>query len=367
MKYFRALALILFLALAFSCASRPISRQPEPPPLPVQETPLRELPPEKASGPFERAIQNVKDNTPVVKKYFQLGEDAEIIVQGECRIGGNDFSVNYDLAAAGREDGGAFRIPFLVEDTAGGVFSRDELFWTPAKDKTGLLLSFDDDYWPVWKGYFDLFDRFDAKATFFVQGGMKPSGAALMASPDDEPPPMTDNGLAAFCAEVLERGHDLGYHSVHHLDLTKVSREVFDRETIEAAAAFHEAGIAFSAFAYPFGFSQPWMQEALAPAFGLTRGYGVRFRLYDLEAVKEGYIISKAIDNIIYAEDDDFERSIHLMLLTAKFIDGDMVIPFTTHDISDKAQWGIKPGRLEYLLKTAGELKLRYYTYRDFR
>jgi peptidoglycan/xylan/chitin deacetylase (PgdA/CDA1 family) len=356
MKHLRAIGLIFFAALAFSCASRPVPRGPEPPP--AQDTPLRELPPEEAGGDFERAVRNVKNNTPLVKKYFQLDDDSKILVKGECRIGGNDFLVNYDLAAAGSGDGISFRVPFLVEDIAAGVFSRDELFWTPAEDKTGLLLSFDDDYHSAWKRYFDLFDRFGAKATFFVQGAVKLSG---------DPPSMTDNGIGDFCAEALRRGHDLGYHSVHHLDLTKVSREVFDRETVEAAAAFHEAGIFFSAFAYPFGFSRPWMQEALAPAFGLTRGYGARFRLYDLEAVKEGYIISKAIDNIIYAEDDDFEQNIRLMLLTAKFIGGGMVIPFTTHDISDKARWGIKPGRLEYLLQTAGELKLRYYTYRDFR
>jgi peptidoglycan/xylan/chitin deacetylase (PgdA/CDA1 family) len=354
MKHLRTIALIFFAALFFSCATRPLSRDPGPPP--AEDTPPRELPgelPPEAGGPLGQAARNVKNNTPRVKKYFQLDDNQEILVRGECQIDENNFLVNYDLAAAGADEGGGFQIPFLIEDAAGTVYGRDALLWTPVEDKTGLLLSFDDNYWTVWRQYFDLFDRYGARATFFVQGGAKT-------------PAMTDNGLGAFCAEVLEQGHDLGYHSVNHPDLTKVPREVFDSETIEAAADFGAEGITFSAFAYPFGFSHPWMREALAPAFGLTRGYGVKFRLYDLEETKEGYIISKAIDNIIYAEDADFERNIRLMLLTAKFIGG-KVVPFTTHDISDNAQWGIKPGRLEYLLKTAEELKLKYYTYSDFR
>ncbi|MCL2480061.1 MAG: hypothetical protein FWF22_11185, partial [Treponema sp.] len=53
-----------------------------------------------------------------------------------------------------------------------------------------------------------------------------------------------------------------------------------------------------------------------------------------------------------------------LILLAAKFT-GNSIVPFTTHDISDAAQWGIKPGRLEFLLKTVRELKLKFYSYND--
>jgi hypothetical protein len=44
----------------------------------------------------------------------------------------------------------------------------------------------------------------------------------------------------------------------------------------------------------------------------------------------------------------------------------DHIVPFTTHDISDTAQWGIKPARLEYLLKTIAEFKLKFYLFSDF-
>jgi hypothetical protein len=54
------------------------------------------------------------------------------------------------------------------------------------------------------------------------------------------------------------------------------------------------------------------------------------------------------------------------MLRTAKFIGGDSIIPMTTHDISGDADWGISRPRLDYLLRTAAALKLRFYRYGDF-
>jgi peptidoglycan/xylan/chitin deacetylase (PgdA/CDA1 family) len=169
-------------------------------------------------------------------------------------------------------------------------------------------------------------------------------------------------GLAEFCVQSLERGHDLGFHSVNHYDLTRVNRDTFDSETIEAADVFFKAGIPLSAFAFPYGFSSPWMREALAPVFPVTRGYGANIRFYNTETVSNGYIISTAIDNILYPEINKFENDIRLILLAAKFT-GNIIVPFTTHEISDNAAWGIMPRRLEYLLKTAQELRLKFYTY----
>jgi hypothetical protein len=53
------------------------------------------------------------------------------------------------------------------------------------------------------------------------------------------------------------------------------------------------------------------------------------------------------------------------MFRTLKFIGGDRILPITTHDISDNADWGIKPRRLEFLLENARALKLKFYRYGD--
>jgi peptidoglycan/xylan/chitin deacetylase (PgdA/CDA1 family) len=385
MKYIYAFMVIVFTILPVSCASRPapiedgaIQPQGAEPATFPQTIPPEEPEPEE---PFERAVWHIKKNSPLVRKFLQIDPVAGIVVKGECRIGGGEITVLYDLAAA-RELGGGLRIAFSALDAASGTFRNDEFFWTPAEDETGLLLSFDDDYWRTWRQYFDFFERFGARVTFFVQGALEPSGAAFAAAGDaansgafsGNITAIADNGgfdsgggLADFCLEALARGHDIGFHSVSHRDLTKVSRAVFDSETVGGAAAFAGAGIPLSAFAFPFGFSQPWMEDALAPVFGITRGYGTKFRFYHPKEISGGHIISKAIDNTVYPDDGVFEREIRLMLLAAKFTGSTNIIPFTTHDIADNAKWGITPARLELLLRTAKELKLRFYTYRDFR
>ena len=352
-NYIYVFLLIFPVIAGMSCASKPgtasttdiISR-------------LR-LPNEEPEEPFERAVWNIKMDTPLFQKYFEgsvgfvagpgIKGTENIKVKGECLIDGNEFRVSYDLTNAGKIGRNVFYIPFFVENLTNGVSRSDELFWSPAVGEAGVLLSFDDDHFNTWRHYFDMFDHFGVKVTFFVKGGIKANNKG---------------GIEKFCFEALGRGHDLGFHTVNHYKLTEVSREIFDMETIEAARAFSRAGIAFSAFGFPYGFSEPWMRKALVPFFSFTRGYGVNIHFYNPNTINSRYIVSKAIDNIIYPDDGKFESDIRLMLLAAKFTDNS-IIPFTTHTISETAQWGIKPGRLEFLFRTAQELKLKFYTYKD--
>ena len=355
MKYFCASLLIFFAALGMSCASKPATAS-------IEIISELKLPSEEPKEPFERAIWNIKMDTPLLKKSFEGGsaivsgpgiKGAENIkVKGECLIEGMEFRVSYDLANAAQVGKNSFCIPFFMENPADGVSCSDELFWSPPEDEAGILLSLDDNLWRTWRQYFEMLDDFGAKVTFFLQGSFERNG-------DKE-------GLADFCNEALGRGHDLGFHTINHYDLTKVSVETFNAETIEAAKSFSRAGIHLSAFAFPYGFSGPWMREALAPFFPFTRGYGVNIRYYDSDTITAPYIVSKAIDNIIFPDDSKFENDIHLILLAAKFA-GNCIVPFTTHDISDLVEWGIKPMRLEFLLKTAQKLKLKFYTYNRVR
>ena len=366
MKNIRAFVLVLLAVTGLSCASRPSI-------IPVTTTTTTFEPSiqpgEEPREPFERALWNIKRDTPLFKKYIEGGaallsglgiEGAEnISVKGESLIDGNEFRVTYDLANAIQIDKENFYIPFFLEDLTDGVSRFDAIYWSPIENEAGLLLSLDDDYWNVWRRYFNVFDGFGAKITFFVQGSLDPNVSANVNNSSSE-----EVSLVDFCFEALGRGHDLGYHSINHPDLRSVSRETFNFETIEAAELFLRAGIPFSAFGFPFGFSEPWMRETLTPFFHFTRGYGTNIRFYDSETITNGYVISKAIDNIVFPDDEKFGNDIRLMLLATKFT-GSHIIPFTTHDISDTAQWGITPERLEFVLKTAQELKLRFYTYRN--
>jgi peptidoglycan/xylan/chitin deacetylase (PgdA/CDA1 family) len=212
---------------------------------------------------------------------------------------------------------------------------------TPVEDVPGLLLAFDDNYTEVWEGYFDLLAQYGAQVTFFVQGDYVP-----------------------FCAAAVNKGHEIGYHTKNHLNLLKVSRQVFFEETIGGAETFRQNGLPITSFAYPYGFSEPWMDEALGERFPIRRGFGATCRIYTMDTIKAGYISSKSIDTIQYKSDAEFEADINAMLTAVK--SGGGILPLTTHTIAAEAAWGISPARLEYLLKTAAELGLKFYRYGDF-
>jgi peptidoglycan/xylan/chitin deacetylase (PgdA/CDA1 family) len=366
MPHLKIVAGIVLTALLSSCASKsaavvsvvsPVSVPVTVPvPVPVSVQPVEE------EDLFDRALREIKMNTKSIKKHFEPREVIvsfsgyrtveAIAVKGEFQIDNHDFEVIYKFGDAVRVEANLFRVSFSAVELSSGVSCDDDLLWSPSDEEVGLLLSFDDDYFDTWRRYFDVFDAYGAKVTFFVQG--RPERPAAGYSPAD------------FCVEALSRGHALGFHTVNHSDLTKASPDKFRAETTEAAAAFLGKGIQFSAFAYPFGFSDPWMREALTPFFFITRGYGTSIRFFDTEIDNNGFLVSTAIDNIVYSDKARFENDILKILLAAKFA-GHCAVPFTTHDIADGAQWGIEPERLEYLLDTARELRLRFYTYADIR
>lgn len=334
---------VVFTALASCTTQGPPVTAPES--MAVTAIPPRvRMPPPPAIPKFEpvmtidEAVKQVKGNSPEIIKSVTTGSVEDITVSGDI----NGYRVVYDLQNALPQDGRGVLVAFSVEDPSQREKRDDSFLWTPEEDNAGILLSMDDNFQDDWEAYFDFFDRHGAKITFFVQGE-----------------------FCHFCLDARNRGHDIGYHTLHHLNLTKVSADVFRSETLGAIDDFRQAGIPLGSFAYPYGLSDPWMQEALSPFFGLQRGYGAHFRIYRGETIN-GYIVSTAIDNILFKEDGAFERALFLMLLTTKFMGKDHVAPLTTHDISDTAKWGIKPARLEYLLKTTKEFDLKFYLFSDF-
>jgi peptidoglycan/xylan/chitin deacetylase (PgdA/CDA1 family) len=162
----------------------------------------------------------------------------------------------------------------------------------------------------------------------------------------------------------VEKGHEIGYHTKSHLNLLKVSRQVFFEETLGGTETFRRRGMPLKSFAYPYGFFEPWMDEVLGENFPIRRGFGATCWIYSAYTIKSGYISSKSIDNIQYKSDAEFEADISAMLTAIK--SGGGILPLTTHTVAAEADWGISPGRLEYLLKTAAELGLQFYRYGDF-
>jgi peptidoglycan/xylan/chitin deacetylase (PgdA/CDA1 family) len=342
--------LVLFLAFS-GCASRKAAFG-GPPPAAAERGKPRPLPPPETPA-LDRVLERIKHNGPEIKKYLPPGEsDPSDNGAGDGTNAGYNiilkadipgYEVSYDLLNARPLDALRWAVDFRVEEIESGLAREETLIWEPREDGAGILLAFDDYYPEAWEAHFDLLARYDARVTFFIQGE-----------------------VCAFCLRAWERGHDIGYHSLNHRDLRRLSREEFLAETLFPAESFRRSGISLSSFAFPYGFFEPWMREILAPEFAVLRGYGVRFRVYDEEIIREGLISSQAVDNILYQENRDFEKRLGLILRVVKFLGPGTIVSFTTHDISDTAAWGIKPARLEFLLRSARDLKLRFYLYRDF-
>ena len=320
----------LLLAAVFSgaCANLPRSTESRPP---------------HRITSIDQMVQRVRQNGSDIEKYYTADDDGRIIVRAQAQGVNDDFEVVYDLHNAEVLENAAFRVHFSVQAKKSGERREDSLVWTPRAGRAGILLSFDDDYTNSWERCFDLFDTYGARVTFFVYGKPNP-----------------------FCTKAINRGHDIGYHSLSHIDLREIKRAAFAAETVEPAQAFRQAGIPLRSFAYPFGFYQNWMHEILFRSFDVLRGYGVTYRLYREDEIRSAFIASRSIDNTVIRGEENFNREIRLMLRTVKFLDSPLVLPLTTHDISDTAEWGISRRRLEFLLKTASELALAFYRYSDF-
>jgi peptidoglycan/xylan/chitin deacetylase (PgdA/CDA1 family) len=221
-----------------------------------------------------------------------------------------------------------------VPDAETGIEDRDD----EDEAVSGILLGFDDTYYANWEAAFPLFEQYGAHVTFFVQGNR------------------------SFCLNALAYGHDIGYHTENHTDLRNADDAAWHHETLDSARLLHD--IPLTSFAYPFGFSEPWMDAELLKTYAIIRGFGTTPHFYTMEEIKTGIITSKSIDNTIIPDDDTFYQTISDLLETAKAA-GNVVLPLTTHNIDNTAQWGIKIYRLEFLLKTATEMGLRFYTYRE--
>src|ERR1700709_571560 len=75
---------------------------------------------------------------------------------------------------------------------------------TGSMPKAGLALTFDDYSVDNWYSYLDLLDSFHVKATFYISNYNKLTAVQKQK-----------------LHEIENRGHEIGYHTTNHPDLTK--------------------------------------------------------------------------------------------------------------------------------------------------
>ena len=344
-KLIRYYFYLLIIIVSVSCASRPVT-------VATREVNIRPVvPPQGISKdvilpsvfPIEQIIEMIKRNGDDIEKYFIIDSNRQIVVKADITNEAGIFEVTYDLDNAVKTGNSGYEVGFTLLEKESELMLEDFLIWMPRAGNAGILLSFDDDYMETWERYLDFFDEYGAKVTFFIIGNYVP-----------------------FSSIALSRGHDVGFHTLSHLDLRQLSGPEFYLEAIESAESFRQAGVPVSSLAFPYGFSEAWMYDVLLEHYSVLRGYGTTFRLYDGEKIGSSHIISRAIDNTVLQGEDNFDRTIRSMLMTVKFMDKNWVLPITSHDISNAA-WAIRHRRLEYLLWTAEDLGLKFYRFSDFQ
>lgn len=211
------------------------------------------------------------------------------------------------------------------------------------RNQKGILLAFDDYNPNSWSEHFDLFDKYGVKVTFFVN----------LDEPDE------------FCAEAVKRGHEIGYHTKSHANLTEVSEEDFYEETIAPIENFRSQGYGLTSFAYPYGLYEDWMNEELLQHYETVRG-AYHFMGYYKDALKKGFMEAYPLDNVYFESDEQFREKVGELLDVLAGCDNGTVACVYSHAISG-GDWCITADRLEILFQEAQERDLVFYTFQELQ
>lgn len=223
-----------------------------------------------------------------------------------------------------------------------GILGGIKLWRIQQRDQPGILLAFDDCSTESWADHFDLFDKYHAKVTFFLNAG----------EPFD------------FCYEAQDRGHEIGFHTISHKNLLECTEEEMYQEAIAPIEVFREKGIELTSFAYPYGNYNEQLNEKLLEHYNIVRG-AWQTELYLKYNLQHGFVEAAALDNGYFETEEAFEKHITELLSGLKKEKG-IVLCLYSHAIG-AGEWSISAERLEFLLQKAEELGLKFYTFQDLQ
>ena len=222
--------------------------------------------------------------------------------------------------------------------TLGGI----KLYRVKQARQCGILLAFDDYLADNWSSYFDLFDRYGVKVTFFVN----------CTDPTD------------FCYDAIERGHEIGFHTAGHVNLREASPEEVQETAIAPIETFRNGGIELTTFAYPYGAYTEELNDLLLEHYKVLRG-AYQYELHSKADLRHGFVESYSLDNINHASDEEYEAAI-TKILTELSDNVGAVASVYSHAISG-GDWCVTEERLIFLFEKANELGLKFYTFQDLQ
>lgn len=225
---------------------------------------------------------------------------------------------------------------------AAAVLGGFKLYRIHERDEVGICLAFDDYNGPNWEEYFDLFDEYDVKVTFFVN----------LSEPTD------------FCDRAVERGHEIAFHTISHIRLTELTEEEVYEEAVAPIEVFREKGFELSTFAYPYGACNEELNELLLKYYKVLRGaYNLEFN--NKHAYRNGFVESVSLDNGNYDSQEQYEERITEVLEELKGRKA-TVVSMYSHAIGG-GDWSVDEEKLRFLFEKAKEMGVQFYTFQELQ
>ncbi|MES2777144.1 MAG: polysaccharide deacetylase family protein [Bacteroidota bacterium] len=214
--------------------------------------------------------------------------------------------------------------------------------------QAGIVLTFDDYSVNDWYDYLPTLDSFGVKATFYISNYNR-----------------LDAGQKAKLHTIQSRGHEIGFHTLNHPDLTRYIQRwgiqtLVQKEIAEGLRQMNKDGFYPTSFAYPYGSRLPELDLALwqyfksLRALNGTKDYSKSCTGSNYNPLLYGLVIDEKANKSIQL----VER---LMMGTKQ---NSNCLVFCAHQInsSNPASYSISDGRLRHILSFANRIGLKFYT-----
>lgn len=221
----------------------------------------------------------------------------------------------------------------------------------------GVCLTFDDRNFPDWEAALPLFEKYNARVTFFVYGPIGEEEAARLKA-------------------IAAKGHAIGSHSLKHGVYYKLkqdgmtAKEFAETDALAQLDSFRKYGIDVTCYGCPNSSRDAELDELLKPHFrhvrtGIFPREGQRLCDMDnafvpIDQVAQHFVLNgKGIDK--YPENTD--EMIDLAMERAA--QRNELLVFYAHRITAEEINGnhVEPASLERLLKKGTEMGLRFYSF----
>ncbi|SEQ46299.1 Polysaccharide deacetylase [Treponema bryantii] len=110
----------------------------------------------------------------------------------------DDYKVTLDVHYAELK-GNALYCPYIIQKNGKEIYKSIGSMNLNENLKSGVLLSFDDQYLDAWKNSVNLFLENNKKATFFICG--------------------SSDAISSTCLWLQDKGFEVGYHTLNHRNL----------------------------------------------------------------------------------------------------------------------------------------------------